>query len=454
MGPKDASGTATHPPRRRWLLRALSLLGLATLCYLVGAAVMFFDLPTSTFIRRAFVGGAAWYEQRHAVPPTDTPVTVGAIDVPGKTCDGFTLCMYGGNSRAMLLNMRGDVVHQWHVPFSHLWTGAPRLRGRIVDAAVYFNDGYLYPNGDIVVVIEGPITSRNPSNGFGLAKLDKDSHVLWTYPELCHHDIDVDEDGTIYALSNQIAHTVPAGLEEIPTPCMVDCVDVISPEGERIKRIPLLDAIHDSPFAPYLCVLEKPGSMAGQGISLPRVPNLLDDLSRRDVLHANAVKVLRKSMADKFPMFKAGQILVSPRHLDALVMLDPNSGKVVWGTRGPWRAQHDPTFLENGHLLLFDNLGSPKGSRVLEFDPQTGAFPWTYPGPDDPPFVSRIRGMSQRLPNGNTLIVNSVRGEAFEVTAEREKVWSFSSGGAELYRVRRYTPDQVPFVKGEPRGRP
>lgn len=440
-------------PGRNLLRRVLFLAGLASLSYLLGAAVIFFDLPTSTFLRRAFVGGVAWYEQKQASRPPEgqrVAVTVGPVDKPDKTCDGFTLCMYGTGSRAMLINMRGDVVHQWHVPFSQLWSAPPHLRGLIDDSRVYFNDGYIYPNGDLVVVIEGPINDKNPSNGYGLAKLDKDSHVLWKYAEKCHHDLDVDDDGTIYALSNEIVDKVPAGLEHIPTPCMVDCVDVISPEGKRRKRIPLLEAFHDSPYAPLLCLFERPDQRSG---AAPPMPLFREDVSRRDVLHANAVKVLRRSMASKFPLFKAGQLLVCPRHLNAVAVLDPDSGKVIWAARGPWQAQHDPTFLDNGHLLLFDNLGSPKGSRVLEYDPRTQAFPWEYPGPNNAIFRSRIRGMCQRMPNGNTLIVNSDGGEAFEVTADREVVWSCSSGGVELNRARRYTPKQLPFLKEGPRVR-
>jgi hypothetical protein len=140
--------------------------------------------------------------------------------------------------------------------------------------------------------------------------------------------------------------------------------------------------------------------------------------------------------------------------LDAVVVIDPNSGKVVWAARGPWQAQHDPTFLANGHLLLFDNKGSPQSSRVLEYDPATQAFPWVYPDVNRPKFLSPIRGMCQRLANGNTLIVNSVRGECFEVTSTQEIVWSCSSGGVTMNRARRYSPDQLPFLTGGPRERP
>jgi hypothetical protein len=444
--------TASAPRQSRWL-RWVSLFGLMSLVYLLGAAVMFFDLPSSSFLRRGFVGGVAWYEARpgpqhlEVRPPLRN---VGQADQPDKTCDGFTLCMYGVGSQAVLVNMHSEVVHRWHVPFSQVWPDPPHLRGPIDDAWVYYNDGHVYPNGDLVVVIEGPIDVRNASNGFGLARLDRDSHVLWKYAEKCHHDVDVGEDGTIYAIVNETVWTVPKGLERIPLPCLVDVIHVISPEGKTLKKIPVLEAIHDSPYAALLGVYERPRTIG----EAPQLNAVQDDVRDRDVLHTNAVRVLSRALAPKFPMFKAGQILISPRSLDAIAVLDPDSGKAVWAARGPWRAQHDPSFLDNGHLLLFDNLGSPGGSRVLEYDPHTQAFPWSYPGQTGKPFLSRIRGMTQRLPNGNTLVVNSDGGEVLEVTSARDVVWSCSSGGVEFKRARRYMPAQLPFVKGDARARP
>lgn len=453
-GPAPVAGAADAPPRRGWLRRLVPLLGLASLFYLLGAAVMFFELPTSSFLHRAFVGGAAWWEGKQSAPPPAAQLprlAVGPLDKPDKTCDGFTLCMYGGGSRAVLINMRGDVVHQWHVPFSRLWSAPTHVRGPINDAAVYFNDGHLYPNGDLLVVVEGPIDLRNSSNGYGLAKLDKDSRVLWTYARNCHHDVSVGEDGVIYAIVNEVVHALPPGLEYIPTPCMVDVIDVISPEGKLLKKLNLVEALKDSPYAALFCMLERPSLASAPPGAM--VAPFVDDARRRDVLHTNAVKVLSKTLAPRFPMFKPGQLVVSLRHLDALAVIDPDSGKIVWAARGPWRAQHDPSFLDNGRLLLFDNLGSPRSSRVLEYDPHTQALPWSYPGDDGAPFVSRIRGLTQRLPNGNTLVVNSVGGEVFEVTPAREVVWS-SSCGMELYRARRYVPEQLPFLKETHRARP
>jgi hypothetical protein len=449
--PATPASTGRRGP---WLTRGLSLLGVASLCFILGAAVIYFELPTSKFLRLGFAGAVAWYETRPEPAETGktAPPNVGSIDHPAKTCDGFTLCMYGKGSQAVLINMRGEVVHRWHVPFSRLWPAPTHVPGRIDDATVYFNDGHLYPNGDLVVVVEGPITTANPSNGFGLVKLDKDSNVLWKYAEKCHHDVDVGEDGRIYVLTNEMVDRVPAGLAHIPTPCMVDFVDVLSAQGERLKRLPILEAIHESPYAPLLGVLDRPHSLAAG--SPGSLPPFRDEQLRRDVLHTNSVKVLSSRLAPRFPLFKPGQILISPRNLDAIAVLDPDSGKIVWATRGPWHSQHDPTFLESGRILLFDNLGSPRTSRVLELDLRDQSFPWSYPGDRDAPFVSPIRGMCQRLRNGNTLVVSSVEGKVLEVTAEREIVWTCSTSPVTLNRARRYDPEELSFLKGVKHARP
>jgi hypothetical protein len=148
-------------------------------------------------------------------------------------------------------------------------------------------------------------------------------------------------------------------------------------------------------------------------------------------------------MAPKFPRFKAGQVLISLRHLDTIAVLDTDTDAVVWATRGPWCGQHDAQFLDNGHMLIFDNYGSPKSSRVLEYDPLTQAIPWSYSGD---PVLTRTRGQAQRLPNGNTLIAHAEVGLVLEVSREQEVVWSFF---VENYvsSARRYSPAQVAFLK-------
>src|SRR5262249_20555709 len=118
-----------------------------------------------------------------------------------------------------------------------------------------------------------------------------------------------------------------------------------------------------------------------------------------DILHPNSIQVLSKNRASQFPMFKGGQILLSLRELHVIIVMDVEKRSVVWAARAPWRAQHDAQFLDNGHILLFDNLGCSSGSRAIEYDPKTLALPWWYAGENRAPFLCKERGMCQRLPN-------------------------------------------------------
>ena len=90
-----------------------------------------------------------------------------------------------------------------------------------------------------------------------------------------------------------------------------------------------------------------------------------------------------------------------------------------------FRPPHCATWLGNGHILVFDNGIERETSRVLEVDPASGQVVWKYPNGRGGKFYSEVRGLAQRLPNGNTLITNSQAGEAFEVTPAGTTVWQY-----------------------------
>jgi hypothetical protein len=416
---------------------------------------MFYELPPSDALSKAFLGARAWNERRvmsaQATGPEKIPVVKGAVDKPEKTFDGFTLYTRATrvtrSTQAFLLNMRREVVHTWSVRFSDVWPRPTHIRGKADDDRVCFFASHLYPNGDLLVVFHG---LNKYSNGYGLAKLDKDSHVLWRYTARMHHDVNVGEDGTIYALKDEFLAEPPSEFSEIPPPWRVDYLVVLSPEGKELRKpISLLEAIRNSPYRQLLSPLEKPGAQRGLKMLT------LDEIhERQDVLHTNSVRSLNHGLAPKFPFLKAGQVLLSIRNLHALAVLEPADGAVVWAAQGPWRFQHDAQFLDNGHLLLFDNFGSPRGSRVLEYDPKTHAFPWSYGDENSEPFFSMQGGRVQRLANGNTLIVTSEKGEIQEVTPDREVVWSCSVEDCFVTSARRYDSRQLRFLKGGQRARP
>jgi hypothetical protein len=436
---------------------------------------MFFRWPSSEFLAKAFTGGQDWAD--HATPASSPPggdlgEAVVTVDRSEATCDGFTLCTTTADERATLLDMKGRVVHRWRTPF-HPARPNPARAG-------HWDQCYLYPNGDLLAVC--CVAGDNPY-GFSLSKFDKDSRLLWSFPASVHHAVDVGEDGRIYTLVVRPDARLPAPLDSVPSPYAGDDLVVLSPEGKVLDRVSLLEAVHDSPYFPAFL-----GGLAPDAKTTLPAPALLrlgvtrmpdgrrlerpfpsDDppmglngpIEPGDVLHANSVRVLSRALAAHFPLFKPGQVLISLRTSGLVAVVDPPTRAVVWAGRGPWQLQHAAEFLDNGRLLLFDNLGSPDGSRVLEYDPVTQAVPWSYEGEKDAPLLTGARGGNQRLANGNTLVVDPLRCRATEVTPTKEVVWAWKypvpfpptdltnlDSLLVLTGARRYLPDEVPFLKG------
>jgi hypothetical protein len=444
----------------------LSLLGLMVLSYLGGAAVMFFRLPTSDFINKSLTGARAWQERGHSgtSAPTDADSGGGEkirVDKAGKTFDGFTLYTTTEASRATLIDMRGQTVHEWALPFSKAWSRPPHIRFPLADALLNWFGCHLFPNGDLLAIYH---TDADTPYGYGLVKLDRDSKLIWAYPDRVHHAVDVAEDGTLYTLSQKLEIKPPAGMESLPGPYIADSLVVLSPDGRELKNIPILELFRNSPYALMVSLIAKslaPNSQSpGDEFSPPPITiaaqgSSSDPFSKGDYIHANSVRVLSRALASKFPLFKAGQVLISLRNLDLVAVVDTDARSVVWAARGIWRLQHDPEFLKNGHLLLYDNSGSSKGCRILEYDPVTQAIPWAYENAT--PFRAEYRGMKQRLPNGNTLILDPDHLRIFEVTLDKELVWeSFCphAGPAALNSARRYGPGELAFLKEGTRPRP
>ena len=135
-----------------------------------------------------------------------------------------------------------------------------------------------------------------------------------------------------------------------------------------------------------------------------------------------------------------------------IAVIDPTAGEAVWAYRGRFKRQHDPKILDDGHLLVFDNSGGGKDSAVLEYDLASMRVVWWYAGTPEAPFYSVGSGAAQRLPNGNTLITETMHGRAFEVTPEKRIVWEYRNpnlvgandeliaGIWELYRLDQSAP--------------
>jgi hypothetical protein len=450
--------------------------------YLLGTAVLYFDLPSADFMEKAYSAAVALREREFPTPESpatsleNLTSTIVNKDVPGQTCDGFTLYSTTRSCSATLIDMQGNVVHDWALPFSKAFPKAPHLRRPLDDDRIHWFRCHLYPNGDLLAIYHA---EGDTPYGYGLVKLDRDSKILWSYAGCVHHDLDVAEDGSIYALTQEFSNRPIPGSSSVPSTYLADSVVVLSSEGTEQKQVSILDSFGGTPFESWLGAFDRPKpkpSFPGSELTIPAINTSEGSTGRLqarkhgmvfgDLLHANSVRVLGPKLAVHFPLFRAGQVLVSLRNLSMLAVLDVETSAVVWASRGPWRSQHDAEFLDNGHLLVFDNLGSLAQSRVIEYDPRTQAVPWCYQNDDSEPFVASLRGTKQRLANGNTLLVDPDASRIIEVTSAKKRVWECvcpvhvkdrpedSSVAAKITGARRYGAADVPFLSRNKSARP
>ena len=176
------------------------------------------------------------------------------------------------------------------------------------------------------------------------------------------------------------------------------------------------------------------------------------------------------------------QILFSPRNMSEIWIIDHstttaeaaghtggNSGRggdllYRWGNPQTYRAgafadqqlfwQHNPYWIPEGlpgagNILIFNNGAEYEGralgySSVVEITPPVSGYgyardegagsrygpaqpTWTYTAENPGDFYASRMSNAQRLPNGNTMVVNGMRGTIFEVTPAGAMVWQYVS---------------------------
>lgn len=360
-----------------------------------------------------------------------------------KSWDGLTLYSSPDQLSIYLIDMEGKPVHKWHMDVADN-----------VATGLFYGEPHLFDNGDILTMHTILLWESENKTDFigGIVKLDKDSNILWHYPEGAHHDVEVGPDGKLYTLMHELREELIDGAPHWDVPFVEDQIAILSSDGKEIKRVSLPGIMLKSPkfkeFAEFITSDERLDIKASLWFS-------------RDITHANAIRLVSEDWAKCFADtgIKAGDVLISYREPDALVVIDPEEERVVWAMRGFWRAQHDPELLPNCNILLFDNegrRGAEGNSRIVEYNPRTTEFEWSYNGTKEDPFYSFIQGAQSVLPNGNVLITDTMSGRILEVTREGEKVWEFinpvTSGGyiALTHGAQRFKREGLPFLNESP----
>ncbi|MDP6179558.1 MAG: arylsulfotransferase family protein [Desulfatiglandales bacterium] len=324
--------------------------------------------------------------------------------------------------------MQGRLLHRW------------KLHGWVRMHAV------LLPNGNLLYGIltpGGPLPDL-PFTGGAVIEADWDGRIVWKYedPDLHSHDFCRMKNGNTLVtkfvpVPKEIASRVKGGYlgAEIKGGIMYgDAIQEITPD-----RKVAWEWVSYEHLAPEIDVLGP--------ICMPTFWPLFNSLVE----------------------LPDGDIMVCSPQVSNIYIIERATGQIKWRWgQGLISFPHNPTLLDTGNILVFDNgrhvranrMFPPDFSRVIEINPNTEKIEWEYRANNPVDFYSTYLSGCQRLPNGNTLICEGAMGRVFEVTPSGELAWEYiipftgsypepnpAQNTNVVFRAHRYGPDYAGLQK-------
>jgi hypothetical protein len=354
---------------------------------------------------------------------------------PARVMPGATLVsgFWGKSFGFRLFSESGEVLHAWNISFNEIWPNANHIDIPLHDWDSMTHGAKLYPNGDIVFNFEYA----------GLVRIDRNSRVLWKLPRRTHHSIYEDEEGLLWVPDRREHKTSRQEFPGMRPPFDEELILRMDPAGKIVEEISILKVIYDSKLEGVLFL---GNDVPGNGIP--------------DWLHVNDVEVLPTTLAQAFPQFSAGDIMVSARNLNLIFVIDRRTHTVKWWRVGPYLRQHDPDFSKDGKIIVFDNrrdrLSTARhgGSRILAIDPATMDTTVLFAGTQWKDFYTSRMGKLQILDNGNLLLTEAEAGRAVEVGPDGKIVWELvnrwdAKRVAQIDEATRYDTGKLSFLSEE-----
>ena len=349
---------------------------------------------------------------------------------------GFTLFAphFVENRNVYLIDLQGDIVHTWRMPYP------PGLSGYLTERGTLFYNGR---------TPEESFLSRFPFKVGVVLEADWNGKVLWEvrHPDHHHH-------GILLRNGNVLLNCMGEVPEDIARRVSGGVAESSMQSGQYAAR---RDADTGKMYSDYLAEVTRAGETVWEWRTWEHLDQVADGIA--EVQAPRTLWAQGNSVCE----LPDGDILASYRPTSTVIRISRKTGKILWKLGPPTVAgQHAPTLLKNGNILIFDNGvhrldDAVPYSRAIEVNPATNEIVWKYQDKPTWNFFSPRMGCAQRLPNKNTLITESSFGRFFEVTKEGEIVWEYVNpvfgkpffGGSptsqsnQVFRALRYSPEEI-----------
>jgi len=309
-----------------------------------------------------------------------------------KTDSSYRLVSSRNLEAAHLIAPNGRTVHSWY------YAQTDKPSSDFGGFGMTWHYAEMLPNGNLVAIIKDEM----------IIELDWNSQLVWKAILRAHHDFARDKNG----------NTIVVSRRDIQHPLFKEkaiAMDQLVEYGTGDEIIWTWN--YEDHAAELERLVEQPLWM-------------LETV--KDWPHINTCEILPENPSAKADnRFKAGNLLLCGRHSNTIMIVDRQTGAVVWAWGpGVLEGPHHPNMLPNGHIMVVDNgqhtsETARKFSRILELDPLSGKIVWEFGEFTRNRFFSPSRGSANRLPNGNVLIADSDNGRLFEVTDDGDLVWEY-----------------------------
>jgi hypothetical protein len=332
---------------------------------------------------------------------------------------------FNKNNELRLIRRNGSIVNRWVVSFKEIFPDKN-----------YFK---FYPNTEWNVDIHGSIILEDGSvvfnfENYGLVKLNKNSEISWTLPCLNHHSIERAEHGGFWVPARRFfSEDSISPYPLFKPPFFEDYIMKVSEDGDIISEISVAELLHRNSLEPIL-------TLTGSGEPMP-MPTYHYDIRDKELFHLNDIEELYSAMADNFPLFEAGDLAISLRNRNLVIVFSPVTMEIKWWKIGPWVRQHDIDFQSDGTVTIFNNNtdGTPDGklmggSNVVKINPATGDSKIIFGAESWQVMHTNIRGKHQILPGNRLLITEHEGGRVIETDTNGSIIWEY---------INRYDEDEV-----------
>ncbi len=313
-----------------------------------------------------------------------------------ESAGGYTLyAPQTGNGRVVLLNIMGQVVHEWNLP---------TRPGR---------DAVILPNGNLgysgcMKAFPDLYPAFEIWHGGWFMEVTPSGDVVWDHEDpYHHHDVQwLDNGNILYAVAEPIPIKKGRGLFN--------------------SKVPL--EMQQRPFSDTIREVNREGEVVWEWNAIEHLS--VEDYPIHECFNSdNAKERLHWPMINGVHQH-GNLIYLSLRTTSGIIAVDKTTKKVVWELKYPLVAQqHCPTITDKG-LMCFDNgnirPSSIHHSRIVEYDLETKKLVWSYMDDMPPSFFSPYMGSVQKLWNGNVFICESAFGRLFEINGiTQETVWEY-----------------------------